>query len=114
MSEVQYGQTGLARGDRSGPPDLPAIGECVRIEAGDNGENSVRTRVRILVPPDAARRYRDCRSTKPDGTFDEELLQRRTEAVRGGVADYAGYLHHESGVDAVLVRRLTNCRTCAH
>ena len=37
-------------GDRAGPPKLPPLGECVRVEAGDNGENSVRTRVRLMVP----------------------------------------------------------------
>ena len=91
------GPRGQAGSSTQGPPELPPIAECVRIDAGDNTPASVRERVHLLVPPAAAAMLKDCRKTRPDGSFDEELLLRRSAQVKDGVAGYEGYMFMSDG-----------------
>ena len=74
-------------------PSLPPLHACVRLDGGDNTPQSVRSRVHMFVPPSSAAPYQDCRKTRPDGTYDEEMLLKRTHAVQGGKgkASYSGY-----------------------
>ena len=88
--------------DTSNPPQLPPMSQCTRVQAGDNTPQSVRSRVHLMLPDSAYQQYLDCRSTNEDGTFDEELLLKRTEAVKGGRASYAGYCVFEDGTEPSL------------
>ena len=87
--------------DTSNPPQL-GMSQCTRVQAGDNTPQSVRSRVHLMLPDSAYQQYLDCRSTNDDGTFDEELLLKRTEAVKGGRASYAGYCVFEDGTEPSL------------
>ena len=90
----------LAKG--SHPPSLPPISHCKRVEAGDNTPQSVRSRVHLMLPEKEYEQYLDCRATQADGTFDEEVLMKRTEAVKGGRASYSGYCVFEDGTEPTL------------
>ena len=92
----------LSLADTSNPPQLPPMSQCTRVQAGDNTPQSVRSRVHLMLPDSAYQQYLDCRSTNDDGTFDEELLLKRTEAVKGGRASYAGYCVFEDGTEPSL------------
>ena len=50
----------------------------------------------------AAERYEKCRSTRPDGSFDDEVLLKRESAIEGGRAEYDGYCFFQDGSDATL------------
>jgi hypothetical protein len=52
-----------------GPPSVPPLAECVRLDGGDNTETSVRSRVHLFVPGAVAARYLDCRSTRSVATL---------------------------------------------
>ena len=93
----------LAPPGSGGPPDLPPAQACVRLDGGDNNARSVRGRVHIAVPERTAGLFGECRTTRPDGTFDEEVLARRTQQVaKGGAADYAGYMSFSDGAPTTL------------
>ena len=55
-----------------------------------------------MLPEKAYEQYLDCRATQADGTFDEEVLMKRTEAVKGGRASYSGYCVFEDGTEPTL------------
>ena len=86
----------------STPPQLPPINQCKRVQAGDNTPQSVRSRVHLMLPEIAYKQYLDCRRTQDDGTFDEEVLLRRAEAVKDGNASYAGYCFFADGSEPTL------------
>jgi hypothetical protein len=88
--------------NRSTPPVLPPLAECVRLDAGDNNQQSVRSRVRMRVPLETAQRYQDCRTTRDDGTYNEEMLVKRQKAVKNGIAKYSGYCFFEDGSEPSL------------
>ena len=75
------------------PPALPPLDECIRVDAGDNTPASVRSRVHCFVPSQTAAQYKGSRATKEDGSFDEETLLHRKQAIQTTHgADYSGYM----------------------
>ena len=63
------------------PPNVPPLSECHRLDAGDNAPPSIRSRVHLYVSEKTAAQYASTRKTRPDGSFDEVTLSRRSEAV---------------------------------
>ena len=91
-------------GDHSKPPLLPPYKDCIRVDAGDNMSNSVRSRVILMVPPNTANQYDSCRATNKDGSFDEEILLKRNSIVTtNNSADYSGYTHMSDGSEPTLL-----------
>lgn len=86
----------------AGPPVLPPIEQCERIETGDTSATSVRSRVLLIADSAVAEQYRDCRKTSPDGTYTDEMLRKRAIATQRGVADYAGYCQLADGTEPML------------
>jgi hypothetical protein len=84
------------------PPILPPFSDCVRVDAGDNTPNSVRSRIHCFVKSKTAVQYKGCRLTKQDGSFDEATLLEREKAVRDKGADYSGYMMFEDGHEIML------------
>ena len=93
----------LCNGDHESPPTLPPLRECIRVDAGDNTPQSVRSRVHLMMPQASADRYESCRATKGDGSFDEEVLLKRKAAVQKNArADYSGYIYFADGTEPTL------------
>lgn len=80
-------------------PKLPPYESCVRLDAGDNTPQSIRSRVILNVPEAAARQYKNCRAVNPrTGLFDADMLESREEAVKEKrSAEYSGYCHFADG-----------------
>lgn len=72
------------------------------VDPGDLTENSVRLKLKFMLPKDTAKRYEKCRSTRPDGGFDDALLLQRQKATSDGKAEYCGYCYFVDGSEATL------------
>ena len=85
-------------------PELPPLQSCVRLDAGDNTPQSIRSRVILSVPEAAARQYKNCRAVdSATGLFDAEMLRTRTDAVSKRMSsEYAGYCHFADKSSASL------------
>lgn len=86
----------------SRPPSLPEMSSCTEINPGDVNPDSIRNRIIYLFAPEDAERYEKCRSTNSDGSFDEALLHKRQDAVKGGKADYSAYCMFKDGMEPSL------------
>ena len=92
------------KGGRASVPSLPPFESCVRLDAGDNTPQSIRSRVILRVSEAAARQYKNCRAVDSrTGLFNEEMLQSRVAAVNENLsAEYSGYCQFANGAPARL------------
>ena len=87
------------------PPRLASVERFVRLDGGDNSENSVRSRVKLFVDPKCADVFVNCRKAQSNGEFDEStLLDREVRTSRnGGTTSYEGYMYFAEDVRVPVI-----------
>ena len=82
------------------PPKIKS--NFVRLDGGDNSENSVRSRVMIYVDPKCSETFVNCRKTQSNGEFNEStLLDREARTARHGTTSYEGFMYFKDDVPVI-------------
>lgn len=90
------------------PPTFASIEQFVRLDGGDNSENSVRSRVKIFVDPNCADLFAHCRKVRSSGEFDDStLLDRELRIHRNGTTSYEGYMYFADDVGVPIIDACT-------